>query len=79
MALTRKKHTMPKWMRAALTKAKLIGAYNARPAYQRNDYIWWITNAKREETQQKRLTQMLAELKKGGVYMNMTHTPSKKK
>ena len=40
--------------------------------YQQNDYIGWITRAKRPETRQKRLDQMLAELQTGGVYMRMT-------
>jgi hypothetical protein len=38
------------------------------PDYQRNDYLSWITRAKREETQQKRLEQMLDELERGHVY-----------
>lgn len=49
-----------------------------RPAYQQNDYIGWITRAKRQETKEKRLRQMLEELEIGGVYMNMEHPPSAK-
>jgi len=48
-----------------------MDAYHARPAYQRNDYIGWVTRAKREAMKQKRLNQMLDELERGGVYMNM--------
>jgi uncharacterized protein YdeI (YjbR/CyaY-like superfamily) len=48
-----------------------MAAYDARPAYQRNDYLGWIAQAKREETKAKRLAQMLDELERGGVYMNM--------
>jgi len=44
-----------------------------------NDYIWWINQAKRQETKKKRLSQMLDELKIGGVYMNMKHSASAKK
>jgi len=62
---------MPKFMHDALHENDLMDAYNARPPYQRNDYIGWITRAKREETKQKRLNQMLDELKKGDVYMKM--------
>lgn len=62
---------MPSFMREALVSAQLRDAYNARPPYQRNDYIAWILRAKREETKQKRLTQMLGELKDGNVYMKM--------
>lgn len=36
-----------------------------------SDTIGWITRAKRPETQQKRLNQMLDELEKGNVYMKM--------
>jgi uncharacterized protein YdeI (YjbR/CyaY-like superfamily) len=55
----------------ALNEHNLMDAYNSRPPYQRNDYIGWITRAKRQATQQKRLNQMLDELKKGNVYMKM--------
>ena len=53
-----------------------MDAYHARPAYQRNDYIGWITRAKRDATKAKRLTQMLDELKRGDVYMNTLWTKS---
>lgn len=62
---------MPPFIRRALLDARLLPAYQARPPYQRNDYIGWITRAVREETKQKRLDQMISELRKGGVYMNM--------
>lgn len=48
-----------------------MDAYHARPAYQQNDYIGWITRAKLEATKQKRLNQMLDELEGGKYYMNM--------
>ena len=67
----RARHAMPDFVRDALNKRGLMDAYRARPAYQRNDYIGWITRAKQEATKQKRLKQMLDELKKGGVYMKM--------
>jgi hypothetical protein len=50
-------------------------AYRARPAYQQNDYIGWITRAKRQATVQKRLSQMLAELESGDRYMKMAYRP----
>lgn len=68
---SRPRYTMPEFMREALEARGLMDVYNARPPYQRNDYIGWITRAKRIETQAKRLNQMLDELEKGGVYMNM--------
>ena len=77
--LTRTRHPMPDYMHQALIDNHLMSAYEHRPAYQRNDYIGWITRARRPETRQKRLHQMLDELKEGGVYMKMKHTPSAKK
>lgn len=54
----------------------LFDAYSQRPHYQRNDYLGWIGRAKRSETRQKRVDQMLDELREGGVYMRMEHKPS---
>lgn len=67
----RARHSMPDFIRAALSAHHLTAAYDARPPYQRNDYIGWITQAKLEATQHKRLAQMLEELAKGDVYMKM--------
>ncbi|MEQ1882721.1 MAG: YdeI/OmpD-associated family protein, partial [Burkholderiales bacterium] len=64
-------HEMPEDVRDALKKAKAVDAYNGRPAYQQNDYVGWITRAKLPATRQKRIDQMLDELKSGGVYMKM--------
>lgn len=55
----------------ALEKLSLLEAYNARPPYQRNDYLGWIGRAKLETTKLKQLNQMLQELQRGGVYMKM--------
>jgi len=74
--LKRQKNPMPDFVRQALDEKELMTAYQARPAYQRNDYLGWITRARRPETVQKRLNQMLSELEQGGVYMNMKHQPS---
>jgi uncharacterized protein YdeI (YjbR/CyaY-like superfamily) len=62
---------MPDFFREALDTRGLMNAYLARPPYQQNDYIGWITRAKLEVTKQKRLNQMLDELERGGVYMKM--------
>jgi len=70
---------MPSFVREALVKGKLLDKYKERPAYQKNDYLWWITSAKQESTKQKRLDQMLRELRAGGVYMKMKHNPSRKR
>jgi uncharacterized protein YdeI (YjbR/CyaY-like superfamily) len=71
MALTRTRHKMPGYIHTALTERKLMNAYHERPEYQQNDYIGWITGAKRDATKQKRLNQMLEELEGGTLYMNM--------
>ncbi|WP_436604885.1 YdeI/OmpD-associated family protein [Sorangium sp. So ce1036] len=63
----------------ALDERGLMEAYRGRPAYQQNDYIGWIMGAKRQETRESRLRQMLDELERGGVYMNMNHAASEKK
>ncbi|QBG47677.1 hypothetical protein EGM51_09825 [Verrucomicrobia bacterium S94] len=77
--LNREIQPMPEFVLDALTKEGLIEDYNSRPAYQRNDYLLWINSAKREDTKQNRLNQMLYELRVGGVYMKMEHPASKKK
>ena len=73
--LKRALNPMPANVRKALQKHGLMETYNARPPYQRNDYIGWITRAKLTATQQKRLDQMLEELKRGDRYMKMAWSP----
>ena len=75
MALSRPIHPMPDFVTKALDAADLRGAYDARPPYQRNDYVGWINAAKRDETKKRRLRQMLAELAAGEGYMNMPWRP----
>lgn len=74
--LTRDIHPMPDDVREALVNRGLMSAYEARPAYQRNDYLGWFAQAKRPQTRQKRIDQMLEELAQGGVYMGMKHSPT---
>jgi uncharacterized protein YdeI (YjbR/CyaY-like superfamily) len=74
--LKRPLQPMPDDVRLALEQRGLAAAYEARPAYQRNDYLGWIALAKRPDTRAKRIEQMLDELARGGVYMNMPHRPS---
>ncbi len=76
-AVKRKKHPMPEDMLTALESENLFEAYESRPPYQQNDYIGWITSAKRDETRQKRLAQMLDELSRGDTYLKMKYTPTK--
>ena len=74
-SLSRPIHPMPDFVKAALVERGLLGAYRSRPPYQQNDYLSWINRAKRPETKEKRLHQMLDELARGNVYMKMDHTP----
>ena len=76
--LTRDIYPMPKSMRQVLVENSLLEAYKARPPYQQNDYIGWITRAKLEATKQKRLLQMLDELTRGDRYMKMSWKASTK-
>ena len=69
---------MPADILSALRTAGVLADYEARPAYQRNDYLGWITRAARPETRAKRIAQMLDELARGGVYMRMPHPSSAK-
>lgn len=73
--LQRPRYPMPDFVREALEGRGLMAAYRARPAYQQNDYIGWITRAKRPATVEKRLNQMLDELEQGDVYMKMAWRP----
>jgi uncharacterized protein YdeI (YjbR/CyaY-like superfamily) len=69
--LKRPTNPMPAYVREALATENLTSAYEARPPYQRNDHLGWIARAKLPATQQKRLAQMLDELRRGDVYMKM--------
>lgn len=69
--IQRPRQPMPAGVRAALQRRGLLAKYRQRPPYQQNDYLRWITHARRPETQRKRLEQMLDELQRGGVYMKM--------
>lgn len=71
--LKRRRYPMPEFIRLALVEKNLMEAYRSRPAYQQNDYIGWITRAKRDQTKDKRLAQMLDELARGDKYMKMDY------
>ena len=67
----RKREDMPEFVRQALEESGLRDKYDARPPYQRNDYLLWINKVKRDDTKRKHLSQMLDELEAGDVYMGM--------
>ena len=70
-SLSRPIQPMPDAVEQALIEHSLLEAYQARPPYQRNDYLGWINRAARPETKERRLQQMLSELEQGDVYMKM--------
>ena len=72
--LKRPLNPMPPEIAERLKAEGLEAAYDARPAYQRNDYLGWIAQAKRADTREKRIRQMLDELKTGDAYMKMKYT-----
>lgn len=76
--LKRPRYEMPDFVQRALLKYGLMEAYRSRPPYQQNDYIGWIMRAKRQATKEKRLAQMLMELERGDVYMNMDYRSKKR-
>ena len=65
-------------MRRSILNAGLMAQYRSRPAYQRNDYIAWITRGKLDATKQRRLGQMVSELRRGDRYMKMAWKPGPK-
>ncbi len=69
-------HAMPHDVTEALRAAGVRERYDHRPQYQRNDYVGWIIRTKTFDTRRERIEQMVAELRQGGVYMGMKHTPS---
>ncbi|WP_042461576.1 YdeI/OmpD-associated family protein [Neobacillus dielmonensis] len=64
---------MPEDVKNKLEEEGLMEKYKVRPPYQQNDYIGWITRAKRPETREKRLKQMIDELYSGNAYMGMKY------
>ena len=72
------KQPMPGFVKKALEKRNLVDAYRARPAYQQNDYLFWIAEAKLQPMKDKRLAQMLDELEKGDAFKGQPYTPPPK-
>ena len=75
--MKRPANPMPEFVAEALKAEGLRDRYDERPWYQRNDYLGWINRAKREDTKQRRLDQMLSELRAGDKYMKMAWQPRK--
>lgn len=73
----RSEKELPNDLRRILVQEGQLENYEARPRYQRTDYISWIEKAARTETREKRITQMLEELQNGDAYMGMAYTAKK--
>lgn len=69
------RHAMPGFVRKALEKRALVDAFRDRPAYQQNDYLGWIADAKLQALKDKRLAQMLDELAKGDAFKGAPYAP----
>ena len=52
-AMARPLNPMPEDVLGELVARGLKDAYDAHPQYQRNDYLGWITRAKRAETRER--------------------------
>lgn len=73
--MKRPANPMPDYVAQALDREGLKDVFDSRPWYQRNDYVGWISRAKRDDTKKKRLQQMLDELRAGDIYMKMAWRP----
>jgi uncharacterized protein YdeI (YjbR/CyaY-like superfamily) len=61
-----KKVRIPSYFTSALKRdKKALAAFNAFTASHQNEYVQWITEAKRDETRAKRIATMLQWLKAG--------------
>jgi hypothetical protein len=77
--LKRPKPSMPGFVKNALKKRGLLETYKKRPAYQQDQYLGWIDEAKIQDLKLKRLNQMLDELEKGGIFMEKEYLTTEKK
>jgi uncharacterized protein YdeI (YjbR/CyaY-like superfamily) len=73
--LKRPLNEMPEDVALLLERENLLAAFQQRPPYQQNDYLSWIKRAKMPATREKRVAQMLDELRGGNLYMKMAYRP----
>ncbi len=63
---TKTPHTLPKDMRDSLSSTpKALIAWEQITLLARNEWICWITSAKKQETRNHRIKRMCEELQKG--------------
>ena len=59
-------HTTPKDLKTALTKSTIAkAAWKDITPLARNEFICWVTSAKKDETRAKRISVAIDKLKKG--------------
>lgn len=58
-------HRVPKDLLESLTNSKSIEIWNSLTELGRNEYICWVTSAKKSETRDKRISRTLQDLTKG--------------
>jgi len=62
---------IPPYIKKVLQREGLLEKYNQQIYTYRKGYAQWIEGAKRQETKDKRMRQMIRELKERKVYMGM--------
>ena len=72
--MKRPRHPMPEDVVRRLEAEGLRAAYDARPPYQRNDWLGWFSEAKRPQTRARRIDSMIGDLRAGHGYMGMPWT-----
>ncbi len=58
-------HPLPETLRSTLLRAKLETTWNALTDIQRNEWACYVTNAKKAETNTKRLARTVEDLRSG--------------
>lgn len=79
MALKRPRLPLPEDVRQALELSDLMGAFEARPDFQRDGYIGWIVESRREFMRRKRIGQLLEELEAGNSYLGKEWSGARKR
>lgn len=60
---TEKKYRLPKDLKKLLLKEKVYDNFQSFAPSHRQQYLWWLSDAKKEETKQKRTRQLILEIK----------------
>ena len=62
---------LPDWYKKVLQKEKLLEKYESQIYTYRKGYLQWIEGAKQPQTKEKRINQMISEVRGGKIYMGM--------